>query len=138
MCIFLCLSISKTVPNIAEMFVPTLCLEEASTCSIGQATRGNTHAKSYMVTENGCSCSIMGQSHGNKKGYRPEHLIESIKSLLKQVPSVSVLVHTCHGNWRSEEVQSTHKQAISLETFDSTFPKIQEDVRYVITNPSPF
>ena len=130
MCYFLCLSLPYDVQNISQIFGGILSFEDASTAPIGETTRGNrTASVAYVITNGGCSCCIMGQTH-NKRQYCPTDFIESLRRLLGEVPSVSLLVHAFRADWRIEEVPSKGKRLITLGDF--AFPDIEENIRYVL------
>lgn len=132
MCYFLCVSTSQGFIADVRTHTAGLYVEDASNTPIGLATHGNRiNGKSYLLTEGGCSCSIIGKGH-TKRRYVAKHFSELIERLLKEAPSVSILLHTCRSSWVDEEVQVARKQIISLENFVSLFPNLEEDVRYVI------
>ena len=133
MCYFLCISTPYEVTGIIETLTDEWNLEDVSNTPIGQATRGNRpNGISYLVTEGGCSCSLLGRSHiGNNS--TAQYFLHSIERALKQLPAISVLVHVCRNNLMDEKVRIRMKQHISFELLVSLFPNLEEDVRYIIT-----
>jgi len=133
MCYFVCISLPHDLPSIADIFGGEISFEIASSSPIGQAARGNrTSSVSYILTEGGCSCALVGKNHSRGKSL-DKNFAKGLGMLLQKLPSISILLHTSRSNWQNELVCAREKRFASLETFCFLFPNIEEDVRYVIS-----
>ena len=132
MCFFLCLSIPNSkLPNI-DWQPCNLSLENITHTPIGQAVLGNKpKGSSYLVIENGCSCAFVGKTHGKSTN---DYLafLRLVKSLLLQIPSVSILLHNTHGEVRNETITQKGKIVIALHQIEGNLMNIEEDTRYIV------
>jgi hypothetical protein len=133
MCFFICLAVDKKHvqdPNVIPRVFEAI---DATDWSIGEATCGNRDRdRSFLITSGGCSCFI-GANHQSEQSTLNE--FESlIRSLLKQAPHVSILIHYASGDISQERVMKNDKRSIRFNELSGQLHKLELDVRYILNN----
>jgi hypothetical protein len=133
MCFFLCLALPKKDSRVRDVISRAFEVKEVTDWPIGKVTRGNRdNGSSYLVTDGGCSCFILGLHHARGEP-KVTNVVEVVKELLKRAPCVSILIHYSSSELAREAVTARAKRVLIVDEFVREFPTIQEDVRYVVT-----
>ena len=131
MCYFLCMGVSQEVKNPGPFFpkeVEVLPIPEAP---IRKAVWDDAEeGMAYVLTINGCSCDLM--LGGHRMPGQPELVIEGIKKLLDQTPSITLMSHWYTQPLNEVPVSAAGQKKLKVKQFEKTFPRLDEDVRYII------
>lgn len=130
----MCVALPKRDSKLCEILSESFEVTDATEWDIGKATYGiRDRDSSYLVTDGGCSCFILGMNHGCGEA-KVETVENFIKALLQRTPCVSILIHDTRGDIARENVICKYKSRVSFSDFVRQFPSLQQDVRYLITN----
>lgn len=131
---FLCIAVSAKLLDMAKEFDERILIEDVSGLPVGKATLGgNARSSAFLVMMNGCSTDLLDA--GARKRYSSRLFLDGVESILKRLPSVSILAHWFHGPISSETVMAAQKVPLTLGELKRIYPAIEQDVRYVITCP---
>ena len=131
MCYILCLAVPKDPSDVRHYFDADLSIDVLNDEPIARATTGNQpeHA-AYAVTLNGCSCDLLAGGH--HMAGKPELMVDGLIKLLEDVAAVAVLNHWFTEPITEVDVKCNSEHPTTLSKFKKLFPKLEEDVRYII------
>jgi hypothetical protein len=100
--------------------------EPLATATIGE----HPERDAYALTINGCSCDLLAGGH--RMEGKPELTIQGLGKLLKDTPEAVVLNHWFTQPIADVAVTCQSEKAMTMAKFKKIYPKLDEDVRYVI------
>lgn len=111
-----------------------LVFEGAEGFPIAKSTLGrNANGDSYLVFfHRGFSSPILRRGHKDQSAVRKQ-LGELLTDLLQKAPKVHILCHNYSSNLSDEKIRVFATNELSLSEFRLSFPVLEDDVRYVIT-----
>ncbi len=134
MCYLLTVVVPGRVGGIETYFDRRFQFLDFGDSFVGRAYRKvNPSSAVYHVVSGGCSCDFA------KKAGRKEMIQlfkEGFERLMVRVSVASVLNHWYHGLCEEEQVEVKREEKVLLDEFLELFPRIEEDVKYVIKNPA--
>jgi len=137
MCFFVCLAVPKRSLENWNTISHGFDVLDVTGWSIGKATRGNgDRDNAFLITAGGCSCFISDTSH--RFGKLGLNEFESlIRSILRQIPRVALLIHYASGDISKEEVIRKDKRTVLLNEVAGQLNRLEHDVRFIIANRVP-
>ena len=86
--------------------------------------------EAFALTMNGCSCDVLVGGH--RMAGKPELVTEGLVKLLKDTAGVMILNHWFTQPIADVAVSCKSEVCTSLTKFNKLYPKLDEDLRYVI------
>ena len=134
MCFFVCLALPKSYAPKLNAMSHVFDITDVTEWSIGEATGANpARDSSFLITVGGCSCFILQGRKHRTEASKVNELDALIESLLPQVPSLSILIHSADGDVSRERVMRKDKRLVSFDESRSHYDRLDFDVRYVIS-----
>lgn len=131
MCYILCVAVPKGLSSLQRFFGGEVSLDPLSGEPLASATIGERpEADAYALTINGCSCDLLAGGH--RMSGKPELVIQGLKRLLDEIPEAAVLNHWFTQPIAEVEFACAEEQSITLEKFKKLYPRIEEDIRYLV------
>ncbi len=133
MCYILCIAVPKGLTGIERYFDARVTLDPLTDEPItSAATGGHPQRDAYALTINGCSCDLL--LGGHRTAGRPELIIDGLSRLLDDVPAAAMLNHWFTRPIKEVELKCKGEQTTTMAKFKKLYPKLEEDVRYIINN----
>ena len=131
MCYILCVAVPKGLSGLQRFFGGEVSLDPLSGEPLASATIGERpEADAYALTINGCSCDLLAGGH--RVAGKPELVIQGLGCLLDEIPEAAMLNHWFTQPIAEVDFGCAEEQSITLEKFKKIYPKIEEDIRYLI------
>ncbi len=131
LCYILCIAVPRGVTGLQRSFGGEVSLDPLSDEPLASATIGeHPEREAYALTINGCSCDLLAGGH--RMEGKPELAIEGLAKLLNDTPEAVVLNHWFTQPIADVAVTCKSEQAITMAKFRKVYPRLDEDVRYII------
>ncbi len=131
MCYILCIAVPKGLAGLQRSFGGEVSLDPLSDEPIAAATIGeHPEREAYALTINGCSCDLLAGGH--RMEGKPELAIKGLVKLLNDTPEAVVLNHWFTQPIADVAITCKSEEAITMAKFKKVYPKLDEDVRYII------
>lgn len=126
---FLAVAAPKEQAKLEAAFDDPLYIEDASNSPIGAATLGNKDGAVVLVNAGHGASHVVGKQNGADR-----QVVEGVRRLLENTPSVSILVHLARGRVLEEPIPNRGRCRITFREFSELFPELDQDVRYAVVN----
>ncbi len=131
MCYILCIAVPKGLTGLQGIFGGEVSLDPLSDEPLASATIGeHSEREAYALTINGCSCDLLAGGH--RMAGKPELAINGLVKLLHDTPEAVVLNHWFTQPIADVAIDCKSEEAITMAKFRKIYPRLDEDVRYVI------
>ncbi len=133
MCYILCIAVTMGLTGLKRRFGGEVSLDPLSDEPIASATIGDhPEREAFALTMNGCSCDLLAGGH--RMEGKPELVIQALVKLLNDTSEAVVLNHWFTQPIADVAITCKSEQAITMAKFKKLYPKLDEDVRYIIEN----
>ncbi len=131
MCYILCIAVPKGLPGVQRYFGGEVSLDPLSDEPLALATIGeHPEREAFALTMNGCSCDVLVGGH--RMAGKPGLVTAGLVKLLKDTVGVVILNHWFTRPIADVAVSCKSEVSTSLTKFNKLYPKLEEDLRYVI------
>ncbi len=131
MCYILCIAVPKGLPGVQRHFGGEVSLDPLSDEPLALATIGeHPEREAFALTMNGCSCDVLVGGH--RVAGKPELVTEGLAKLLDETAGVAILNHWFTQPIADVAVTCQSEVRTSLTKFKKLYPKLDEDLRYII------
>ena len=131
LCYILCIAVPKGLTGLQRSFGGEVSLDPLSDEPLASATiGGHPEREAYALTINGCSCDLLAGGH--RMAGKPELAINGLVKLLNDTPEAVVLNHWFTQPIADVAITCKSEEAITMAKFKKVYPRLDEDVRYIV------
>jgi hypothetical protein len=126
---FLAVAAPTEQSQIEAVFGDAFYLKDASGSPIGAAALGHKDGAVVLVNSGHGATHIV-----SRRKDADRQVVDGIRRLLENVPSVSVLLHLAKGVVLEEPISVRGRRRMTFREFAEIFSELEEDVRYAVVN----